>query len=117
MPSRYQFFCVAIEERKKQSAYMRTVLIGIGENDNFMILKVFKLKILAYAGSEGGYDGAAFVIFKHLLNAPFFNIQRFAAQRQYCLEPSVTALLRAAACRIAFNDEKLVYLIIPARAA
>ena len=52
MPSRYQFLCVAIEERKKQSAYMRTVLIGIGENDDFMILKVFKLKILAYAGSE-----------------------------------------------------------------
>ena len=51
MPSRYQFLCVAIEERKKQRAYMRTVLIGIGENDDFMILKVFKLKILAYAGS------------------------------------------------------------------
>ena len=96
---------------------MRTVLIGIGENDNFMILKVFKLKILAYAGSEGGYDGAAFVIFKHLLNAPFFNIQRFAAQRQYCLEPSVTALLCAAACRIAFNDEEFVLLRCSARAA
>ena len=49
--ARDKFLRIAIEEGQKKRSYMRTVLIGIRKDYDFMILQVFKLEILTDAGS------------------------------------------------------------------
>ena len=87
---------------------MRAVLIGIGKNNYLMIVKIRQIEIVADTRSERAYYRSYFFVFKNFFYSLFLGVKRFASERQNRLMLSVSALLRAAACRIALNDKYFV---------
>lgn len=87
---------------------MRAVLIGIGKYDYFVVIEISNVEIRAYARTERAYYGTDFFVFKHFFYAFFLGIERFAAERQYRLMLTVSALFRAAARGIALDDKYFV---------
>ena len=87
---------------------MRAVLIGIGKNYYFMVIEVCDIEIVADTRSERAYYRTNFLVFKHLFYSLLFGVKRFASQRQNSLMLPVSALLRAAACRVALYDKYFV---------
>src|SRR5512133_2716454 len=88
---------------------MRAVLIGIGQYDDFVVFERGFFKDTVEAGAQCGDDGPELLVFDDLIEPPFFDVERFAAERKYRLETPVPALLGTAAGAVALNDEKLVF--------
>ncbi len=95
---------------------MRAVLIGVREDDDAVVLELGQVEILADARAQRGDDRAEFLVGQHLIEPLLLGVQGLAAQGKDRLEAAVTALLGAAAGRIALDDIQLVARKIAARA-
>src|SRR5574344_2620164 len=96
---------------------MRSIDIGIGHNDDFMIsclcnieglLRV--LDIIVVPGktcTDGGNYRLKLVVSENLVFLCLFHIEHLSPERKDGLESSVTALLCGSACRVSLNDENL----------
>ena len=89
---------------------MRAVLVGIGKNNNFIIIKIVEIEIVSDSRSERAYYRSYFFVFENLRYALLFGVKRLTSERKDSLMLSVPALLRAAACGIALDDEQLIVL-------
>ena len=96
---------------------MRAVLICIREDDDLVVFERRDVEVLADAGADRGDDRAELLVLQHLVDALFLDVQRFSAQRQDRLEPAIAPLLGGAARAVAFDDEQLVFAVVPAGAA
>ena len=87
---------------------MRAVHVRVGHDDDLGVAELGDVEIvLADAGAERGDEGADFFVAEHLVDARFFDVQDFAAQRQNRLVAAVAALLGRAAGGIALDQEQL----------
>ena len=84
---------------------MRAVLIGIGQDDDLVVLERADIKILVNVGAQRRNNGAEFLVGQHLIQALLFGVEGLAAQGQDGLKMPVAPLLGAAAGRIALYDE------------
>ena len=87
---------------------MRAVLVGIGKNNNFIIIKIVEIEIVSDSRSERAYYRSYFFVFENLRYALLFGVKRLTSERKDSLMLSVPALLRATACGIALDNEHLV---------
>src|SRR4051794_23153693 len=88
------------EERHKKRRDVHSVGIGIGQNDDLRVAQSIEPQILSDANAERRYQVEQFSIFLQLRLGMRHRIDDLSTQRQYRLNGSITALLRAAACGI-----------------
>ena len=117
MPFGDQFLHITIEEGQEDCADVRAVLIRVRKDDDLVVFQRRDVEIFADAGADRGDDGAELLVLQHLVDALFFDVERFAAQRQNRLKLPVAALLCGAARAVAFHDEQLVLAVVSAGAA
>ena len=80
-----------------------------------MIIKVCKIEIVADTRSERAYYRSYFFVFKNFFDSLLFCVERLTSERQNCLMLTISALLRASACRIALDYENFVEFSFSAR--
>ena len=74
---------VAVEEGKKKRADVGAVDVGIGHDDDFMIAEFFKIEIVAAnPAAKSGDHRADFCVLQNFLEARFFDVEDFTADRQ-----------------------------------
>lgn len=96
---------------------MRAVLIGIGEDDDFVVFEVGEVEILVDGRAERGNQRTELLVAQHLIQPLLFGIEGLAAQGENRLIAAVAPLLGAAACGIALDDEQLiVFRLLPRQA-
>ena len=106
MPTLDEFLHVAEEKSEQQSANVTPVHIRVGHQNDFVIAQTAGIEIvLADSRSQGGNDGANFLVTQHLVVPRLLHIQDLALERQDGLIAAVAALLGRAACRFALDDE------------
>ena len=87
---------------------MGTVDIRIGHDNDFMITKMFRIKIiLTYSRTKCGYNLLDLLAGKHLVIPGLLNVHDLAAQWQDSLKNPVPALFCTAAGRITLNQKQL----------
>src|SRR5579862_4970727 len=98
---------VPIEERQQQRADVRPVHVGIGHEDHFVVAALVEREFLGNTGADRGDDRADLLVAEHLVFARLLDVQDLALDRQDGLKVTVAAGLRAAAGRLALDDEQL----------
>ena len=103
------------KESHDQRGNMRSIDIGIGHNNNFMItylLKVFRLAILGrtYRDSQCLEYDFNFFTLPYPVGHRFLNVQYFSAQRQYSLKTTIPSLFGRTPRRISFDQKYLTIL-------
>ena len=83
---------------------MAAVDIGIGHDDDLVIPELVEVEIVEYAAAERRNHRFDFFVFQNAVEAYLFDVEYLAAKGQNCLEASVSALFRGAACRVALDD-------------
>jgi len=86
---------------------MGAVDVGVRHHDDLVIAQLVDREIVADAGAERGDQDADLLAGQHLVGTHPLDVEDLAAQRQHGLEFAVAALLGAAACGIALDDEQL----------
>ena len=87
---------------------MRTIHIGIGHNDDFVVAQFIGIKVFAAdAGAERSDQRRDLIARKHFVKAGALDIEDFAAQRQNRLVLSVAALLSRTTRRVPLDNKKL----------
>lgn len=117
MPPSDELLHVTEEESEQNGADVRAVLIGIGEDDDFVVFEVGEVEILVDGRAERGNQRAELLIAQHLIQPLLFGIEGLAAQGENRLIAAVAPLLGAAACGIALDDEQLIVLRLLPRQA
>src|SRR5262249_61037532 len=86
---------------------MGAVDIGVGHDDDLVIAQLVWVELVASdTGAERRDQRADLLGRQHLVKAYGLDVEDLAAQREDGLELAVAALLRAAAGRIALDDEQ-----------
>ena len=96
---------------------MRAILVRVREDDDLVVLQVADVEVLADAGAQRRDHRAELLVEQHLIQPLLLHVQRLAPQRKDRLEAAVAALLGAATCGVALDDEQLVQRGVPAGAA
>ena len=94
----------AEEEGEKKYSNMRSVNIGIGHTNDFVITKFVFIKFFTNSAAKSSNHRFDFSIFKHAVKSCLLNVQNFASKRQNGLESSVSSGFSCTARRIALYD-------------
>ncbi len=97
-------FHVSEEEGEDQGADVGAVDVGVGHDDDLVVAQAADIEFVADAAAEGGDDRPDFVVGEDAVDAGFFDVEDFTAQRQDCLEASVAALFGGAAGGVTLDD-------------
>ena len=97
MPPSDELLHVTEEESEQNGADVRAVLIGIGEDDDFVVFEVGEVEILVDGCAERGNQRAELLVAQHLIQPLLFGIEGLAAQGENRLIAAVAPLLGAAA--------------------
>ena len=97
---------VPIEEREKKRADVRTVHVCVGCDDDLVVSQLRDIKDIPDGCPERDDERADLDRREHAVDTRTLDVQYLAAQRQDGLRPTVSSLLRASACGIAFDDEE-----------
>ena len=108
---------LAVEKCQQQGADVRSVHVSVGHDHDPMIAELLDLKGVfpvhrPEPGADRGDHVADFVIIEHLIEARFFDIEQFAANREHRLELPVPALLGRATGGITFDDVQFAHFRI-----
>ena len=68
------------EEGQKQCADMGAVHIGIGHDDDLVIPKLCRVKLISDAGAQGGDDGLELVVAVDLVRSRLLHVEHLAPQ-------------------------------------
>jgi hypothetical protein len=97
-----------VEEREQQRAYVGSIDVRICHDNDAMISQLIHVEVIAPdAAPQRRYQSADFGGCQHFVEAGFFDVEDFALERQDGLSAPISALLRRAAGRIAFDQEHL----------
>src|SRR5437879_2059276 len=108
MPPLDELFHVAKEKRQQQGADVAAVHVRVGHQDHFVITQAAGVEIvLADSRSQGGDDGADFLVAQHLVVACLLHVQDLSFKGQDSLIAAVAALLGRAAGGFALHDKNL----------
>ena len=95
---------LAVQERQQQGADVRPVHVRVGHDDDLVIAQLGQVVVfLADTGAEGRQQQPDFLRRQHFVEAGFFDVQDFAAQRKNRLRAPVAALLGRAARGVALD--------------
>ena len=91
---------------------MRTIHVGIGHDDYFVITNLAQVQCLRiFFCTEGNTqcckDIAYFLTLEHLMLHRFFHVQDFTTQWQDGLDLTVATSLSGTTCRISLHEEQL----------
>jgi len=78
--------------------------VRVGHDDNFAVAGFFEVKVAADSAAERRNHGPDFGVVQNRVQAGFFDIENFAAQRQDRLKTAVPSLFRRTARRIALHQ-------------
>ena len=105
-------FHMTEEQGHNQSSNMRTIDIGIGHDNHFVVAdlgEVERFRVLF--GSEGDTERREDVPYlfglEHLMLHRFLNVEDLTAKRQDSLVYTVTSGLGSTACRVSLDEEEL----------
>ena len=110
VPCFHQRFHVAVKESQQKGLDVGTVRVGIGHDDNFVIVAVSQGKISPNTCTNGVNHGVDFLIFENVLHFGLLGVDNLTTQRQYRLELAVTPLFSGATSRISFDQIKFVFV-------
>ena len=88
---------------------MRAVHIGIGHDHYLMISGFIDIEVVAYTRTKGHNHIADLGVLQDLVQPGPLHIEDLAPQGQYGLKMAVSALLGAAAGRLALHDIDLAF--------
>ena len=108
---------IAEEEGKQNTANVHTVLVGIGKNDDFVIIDFIEFEVGIDARADGADHRTDLLVFQNLRKLFLLYVQRLAAQGQNGLILSHSRLLCRTACGIPLYDEHFVEFGFSARAS
>ena len=97
---------LAEEQGEQQRAYMRTVDVGVGHDDNGVVAQLAHVFFVRHAHPERHDQRAQLLRGEHLFDPYALDVENLATQRQDGLDAAVAALLGRAAGRIALHDEQ-----------
>ena len=86
---------------------MRAVNISIRHDDDAVVAKLLGIEILTHACSDRRDQRGNLFMTEHPVWTRFLNVEYLAAQWEYGLELTITALLGRTACRFTLNDVQL----------
>lgn len=86
---------------------MRTINIGIGHDDNFLISQSFNIKAILDSAANRSNKGFYFVICHHFLDHSLFGIQDFTSKWQDRLKLTIATGFRTSSRRISLHNVKL----------
>ena len=98
---------IAEEEGQHQGADVRTIDIGIGHDEHFVIPQLGNIELVADAAAQCQHDRHQLVVAVDTVGTGLFDVEHLAPQGEDGLNGRVTAHLGRAACRIALDDEDL----------
>ena len=87
---------------------MRSIGIGIGHDDNFMVIGILRMKVRPHTGTQCVNDGVQLFILFDVGNACLFGVQYLSAQWQNGLIFTVSALLGTASGGISLDQIQLL---------
>ena len=85
-----KLFHVTEEESEQNGADVRAVLIGIGEDDDFVVFEVGEVEILVDGRAERGNQRAELLVAQHLIQPLLFGIEGLAAPFIFSESPNLT---------------------------
>ncbi len=85
---------------------MRTVDVGVGEQDDLVIARPGDVELIAHPGSDGGDEGLHLGVGQHLVDAALLHVEDLSAQGQDGLGVAVAGADGGAAGRVALDDEE-----------
>lgn len=88
---------------------MAAVHVRVGHADDAVVAELIQMKILADAAAERGNHGFDFRVGENLVQARFFHVEDFAAQRQNRLKMAVASALGGAAGAVALDEENFAF--------
>ena len=98
---------IAEEEGQHQGADVRTIDIGIGHDEHFIIPQLGDIEFLADAAAQCQHNGHQLIVAVDTVRTGLFHVQHLAPQGEDGLNGGVTAHLGRAACRVTLDDEDL----------
>ena len=95
-----------VEEGEQQGADMRAVDIGVGHDHDLVIAQLLEIEFVAQPGAHRLDQRAHFLRGNDPVEARTLDIEDLALERQDRLRLAVAALLGAAPCRVALDQEE-----------
>ena len=95
---------------------MGSVDVGVGHEDNAVVAEPAELKIFADVGAERGDECLDLFVGEGFVQAGFFDIENFAAQRQDCLKAAVAPLFGGASCAVSLDNIEFAFFRVAAGA-
>ena len=110
----HERFHVAEEEGHNECSDMRTIHIGIGHDNHFVVTNLAQVECLGVLRRTNRYaqsrkDILDFFAFKHLMLHRFLNIEDLTAEREDSLMETVSSGLSRTACRVTLHEEELAF--------
>src|SRR5579875_173383 len=107
LPALDQHGHVAIQKREEERPDVRAVHVRVRHENDAIVPPLVEVEVLVDAGTERGDQRADLLVPQHLVHARLLDVQDLALNGQDRLEVPVAAGLRAAAGRLALDDEDL----------
>ena len=115
IPLLYHLREIAEEERHDQRVDVRTIDVGIGHDDYFLVTQLVYIGFLAVlavyteADAQSLNDIVYFIAFECFVPHGLLYIQNLTAKRQDSLESTVTSLFGRTACRVTLDEEQFAF--------
>ena len=110
----HERFHVAEEEGHNERSDMRTIHIGIGHDNHFVVTNLAQVECLGVLRRTNRYaqsrkDILDFFTFKHLMLHRFLYVEDLTAEREDSLMEAVSSGLGRTACRVTLHEEELAF--------
>src|SRR5438270_3312320 len=103
------------QERQEQCADVSAVDVRVGQHHDLPVPALRHVHLFADAGADRVDQRADLLALEHLVQPSFLDVRDLAADRKDRLRLAAARGLRAAACRVALDDEQLGRVGIPRR--
>ena len=98
---------MAIKKREQKRANVRTIDIGIGGDDYFVIAELADVKDISNSGTHSHHQIADLLRREHLVQSRTFDVENFATQWKHSLGATIAAGLGRTTCGVSLYDEYL----------
>ena len=107
---------IAEQQGQQQGGDVLSVYVRVCHQHDLVIAQFRQVEIFANPGAKSGDEGLDFFVIQSAVQAGFFYVEDFAAQRQDSLVGGVAPRHRRTACRIALDQENFAFGSVPAGA-
>src|ERR1019366_4763055 len=112
----HQRLHLAEEESEQQRSDVRSVHVGVGQNDHLVIPDLLDVELLGQSGADGSDECLDLGVLEHLVDPGALDIQDFSADGKNRLGPGTAGVLGRPAGGVAFHDEQFALSWVARRA-